>query len=92
MYSHVLVSILNTSPIFTNIGTCNSNPVSNFAGFPDVVVVFPAKPGSVYVTYNYTNGGVTTANTFPLYERIVTSIFSFKYFKQSPNCDSFNGI
>ena len=69
MYSHVLVSILNTSPIFTNIGTCNSNPVSNFAGFPDVVVVFPAKPGSVYVTSNSTNVGGSTANTFPLYER-----------------------
>ena len=57
MYSHVRVSILNTSPMFTNIGTCNSNPVSNVAGFPDVVVVFPANPGSVYVTSNSTNVG-----------------------------------
>ena len=85
MYSHVLVSIFNTSPIFTNKGTCISNPVSNFAGFPDVVVVFPLNPGSVYVTYNSTNVGGSTANVLPLYERIVTSMFSFKYFKQSPN-------
>ena len=52
--------------MFTNIGTCNSNPVSNVAGFPDVVVVFPANPGSVYVTSNSTNVGGSTANTFPL--------------------------
>ena len=66
MYSQVLVSILNTSPILTNIGTCNSKPVSSVAGFPEVVVVFPANPGSVYVTYNSTNIGGSTANTFPL--------------------------
>ena len=78
--------------MFTNIGTCNSSPVSNFAGFPDVVVVFPANPGSVYITSNSTNIGGSTANTFPLNERIVTSMFSFKYFKQSPKSALFNGI
>ncbi len=64
---HMFLSIFKTSPIFTNIGTCNSNPVSNVAGFPDVVVVFPANPGSVYVTSNSTNVGGSTANTFPFY-------------------------
>ena len=49
-------------------------------------------PGSVYVTSNSTNIGGSTAKTFPLYERIVTSIFSFKYFKQSPNVSLFKGI
>ena len=92
MYSHVLVSIFNTSPMFTNNGTCISKPVSSFAGFPEVVVVFPLNPGSVYVTSYSTNVGGSTANMFPLNESIVTSIFSFKYFKQSPNCSSFNGI
>ena len=92
IYSQVRVSTLNTSPIFTNIGTCNSSPVSNVAGFPDVVVVFPANPGSVYVTSSSTNIGGSTANTFPFYESIFTCIFSFKYFKQSPNCSLFNGI
>ena len=77
MYSHVLVSIFNTSPILTNNGTCNSKPVSNVAGFPDVVVVFPLNPGSVYVTSNSTNVGGSTANTLPLNESIVTSVFSF---------------
>ena len=78
--------------MFTNIGTCNSSPVSNFAGFPDVVVVFPANPGSVYITSNSTNIGGSTANTFPLNERIVNYMFSFKYFKQSPKSALFNGI
>ena len=48
--------------------------------------------GSVYVTSNSTNVGGSTSNTLPLYERIVTSIFSFKYFKQSPNVSLFKGI
>ena len=67
MYSHVLVSILKISPIFTNNGTWISKPVSSFAGFPDVVVVFPLNPGSVYVTSSSTNVGGSTANVFPLY-------------------------
>ena len=54
MYSPVLVSTLITSPMLINIGTDISNPFSNVAGFPDVVVVFPANPGSVYVTSNST--------------------------------------
>ena len=41
--------------MFTNNGTWISRPVSSFAGFPDVVVVFPLNPGSVYVTSNSTN-------------------------------------
>ena len=41
MYSQVLVSIFKISPMFTNNGTWISKPVSNFAGFPEVVVVFP---------------------------------------------------
>ena len=52
MYKPVLVSILKTSPISTNNGTEISNPFSSVAGFPDVVVVFPLNPGSVYVTSN----------------------------------------
>ena len=68
MYSHVLVSIFNTSPIFTNKGTCISNPVSNFAGFPDVVVVFPLKPGkgSAFVRTKLKNviTGATLEKTF----------------------------
>ena len=36
--------------------------------------------------------GGSTANTFPLNESIVTSIFSFKYFMQSPMSSLFNGI
>ena len=57
MYLPVLVSTLTTSPIFTNNGTDISNPFSNVAGFPEVVVVFPLNPGSVYVTSSSTNSG-----------------------------------
>ena len=49
-------------------------------------------PGSVYVTSNSTNIGGSTANTFPLNDNIVTSIFSFKYFKQSPKSSFDSGI
>ena len=47
--------------MLTNIGTVSSYPFSNVAGFPDVVVVFPANPGSVYLTSNSTNIGGSTA-------------------------------
>ena len=68
MYSPVLVSIFITSPMLTNIGTVSSYPFSNVAGFPDVVVVFPANPGSVYLTSNSTNIGGSTANTLPRFQ------------------------
>ena len=58
--------------MFTNSGTEISNPFSNVAGFPEVVVVFPLNPGSVYVTSNSTNIGGSTLNTFPLKDNTVT--------------------
>ena len=76
MYSPVLVSTLITSPMLINIGTDISNPFSNVAGFPDVVVVFPANPGSVYVTSNSTEIGNSIENTFPLYDNNFALIFS----------------
>ncbi|MBM7869218.1 hypothetical protein JOC70_000687 [Clostridium pascui] len=49
MYSPVLVSILITSPSFTNKGTGIIAPVSTVAGFNTFVAVFPFAPGN----YNY---------------------------------------
>ena len=86
------MSTLITSPIFINIGTDISNPFSNVAGFPDVVVVFPANPGSVYVTSNSTEIGNSIENTLPLYDNSFAFIFSFKNFILSPICSLFNGI
>ncbi len=48
MYSPVLVSILITSPVFTNNGTFIVAPVSSSAGFvAPAPAVFPLNPGSV---------------------------------------------
>ena len=57
-----------------------SNPFSNVAGFPEVVVVFPLNPGSVYVTSNSTNIGGSTEKTLPLNDNTFTDIFSFMNF------------
>ena len=53
--------------------------------------VKPGK-GSAFVTSNSTNIGGSTANTFPLYDKIFISIFSFINFNASPICSTFNGI
>ena len=59
--------------MLTNSGTFIVYPVSNSAGFVcPAPAVFPANPGSVYVTSSSTNIGGSTANTFPLNDAFVS--------------------
>ena len=83
MYSQVLVSILILSPISIKSGTLISAPVSSIAGFVAFVAVFPANPGSVSVTSRSTKLGGSIANTFPLYDQTLHTIFSFTNLKLS---------
>ena len=78
--------------MLTNNGTLIFEPFSNVAGFVALVEVLPLKPGSVYVTSNSTNIGGSTANTFPLKDKIFTDIFSFMNFRASPNSSLLSGI
>ena len=74
-----------------NNGTFISAPVSKVAGFVAFVAVSPLKPGSVSVINNSTNRGGSTPKTFPLYERILHTVFSLTNLKLSPKTSELIG-
>src|SRR6476619_2716451 len=53
------------SPVFTNIGTLTTAPVSSVAGFVTLETVSPLTPGSVSVTVSSTDAGSCTPDGLP---------------------------